>query len=56
MIKGILGIIYLVLVVIGILDCIKKDWSGGKKVIWILLILFVPYVGTIAYFLIGKKS
>ena len=53
--KGILGIIYVVLVIIGLLDCIKSNKDKGKKILWVLLIIFIPYAGVIAYYLVGRK-
>lgn len=53
--KGLLGIVILVLDVIAILDCIKSSKSGGQKALWIILILVLPIVGLILYYVIGKK-
>jgi len=52
-----LVIINLIFVVIALVDLSKKKkvlW--GSKVIWVILILFVQFVGWILYFLIGKKE
>ena len=54
--KGILGLIILVLDIIAILDCVKSDKSTGQKALWIIIILVLPAVGLIAYYLIGKKK
>jgi len=54
--KGILGIIILVLDILAILDCVKSDKSGGQKALWIILILVLPIVGLVLYYLIGKKK
>lgn len=50
------GLIVLVLDVIAILDCIKSSLVSAKKAIWIILIIILPVVGMILYFLIGKKK
>ncbi|MBI1367727.1 MAG: hypothetical protein GC162_03645 [Planctomycetes bacterium] len=52
---GILGIVYLILVIIALIDIIKGSMDSTKKLIWVLVTIFVPYVGAILYFLIGKK-
>ena len=54
--KGILGLIILVLDILAIVDCIKSSKSGGQKALWIILILVLPLVGLVLYYLIGKKK
>lgn len=51
-----LGLVVLVLDVLAIVDCIKTIKDTGKKVLWIVLILILPVVGLILYYLVGKKK
>lgn len=51
-----LGLIVLILDIIAIVDCLKSNASTGKKLLWILLIVILPIVGMILYFLLGKKK
>jgi len=53
---GILGLIVLVLDIIAIVDALKSSMDTGKKALWIILILVLPFVGMVLYFLIGKKQ
>jgi len=53
---GILGLIVLVLDIIAIVDALKSSMDTGKKALWIILILILPVVGMVLYFLIGKKQ
>lgn len=53
---GIFGIIVLVLDIVAILDIVKSAKSTGQKVLWAVIVLVLPLVGMIAYFLIGKKK
>ena len=53
---GILGLIVLVLDIIAIVDVLKSSMDTGKKALWIVLILILPVVGMVLYFLIGKKT
>lgn len=55
-IGGIVGLLVLVLDIIAILDAVQSSMDTGKKALWILLILILPVVGMILYFLIGKKQ
>ena len=53
---AILGLVVLVLDIIAIIDVLKSLMATGKKVLWIILILVLPLVGMVLYFLIGKKQ
>jgi len=54
--KGLLGLVHLVLVVAAIIDLVKSSVSNNKKILWALITIFVPLVGPILYFVIGKKK
>ena len=54
--KGLIGLIILVLDILAIVDCVKSDKSGGQKALWIILILVLPIIGLILYYVIGKKK
>ncbi len=56
MVYNILGLILLILAIIAIIDVLKSGMDTVKKVIWILVILFLPLIGVILWFLIGKKG
>ncbi len=49
-------IIPLLLWIIALVDCLKSEFSGNDKVIWVIVILFFPVVGPILYFIIGRKQ
>ena len=53
---GILWLIVLVLDIIAIVDTLKSSMDAGKKALWIILILILPVIGMVLYFLIGKKK
>ena len=53
---GILGLLILVLDIIAIVDVIKSSMDTGKKALWIILVLILPVIGMVLYFLIGKKT
>ena len=53
---GLLGLVILVLDIIAIVDAVKSSMDTGKKVLWIILILVLPVVGLILYFVLGKKK
>lgn len=52
-----LVVINLIFVIIALIDLAKRQkvlWDN--KIIWILLIIFVQYLGWISYFLFGRKD
>ena len=53
--KGLLSIVILVLDIIAIIDVLKSSKDTGKKILWILLIVLLPVVGLILYYLVGRK-
>ncbi len=53
---GLLGIVVLILDIIAIVDAVKSAMPGAKKALWIILILVIPVLGMILYFLVGKKK
>jgi hypothetical protein len=49
------GIIVFILDVVAIISVLAGPASTGRKVLWILAIVFFPVIGVILYFLIGKR-
>lgn len=52
------NLIYLAILVIDvvvILDIFKQSWDIVKKVVWTLIVLILPVVGPIVYWLIARK-
>ena len=56
MIEGILGILHLIVVIWAVLSIIKSGASTGGKLLWSLLVLLLPLVGLIIWFLAGPKG
>ena len=53
--KGLFGIIILILDIIAIIDVLKSSMDTGKKILWIVLIVLLPIIGLILYYLVGRK-
>lgn len=51
-----LVIIQLGLVVIALWDLIKRQETRGPKWIWVLVILFVNFIGPIVYLVVGRQD
>jgi hypothetical protein len=55
----------IVLVVLGLLaipsilafiDIMRSNFEGGKKIFWLLFVIFFSFIGAIVYFIIGRKQ
>lgn len=54
--SGFGGLLILALDIWAIISVIGSNASTGKKVIWTLLILFLPIIGFILWLLMGPRS
>ena len=53
---ALIGVVVLVLDIIAIVDALKSSMATGKKALWVILVLVLPLIGMVLYFLIGKKK
>lgn len=62
---GILGPIELFLIIplfvfllplIALVDILKSKFEANNKIIWVIVVIFFPAIGTILYFLIGRNQ
>ncbi len=52
---GPLGLIHLVLMVYAIVKIVQSRAGTGRKVIWIVVILLLPVLGLILWFIFGPS-
>jgi len=50
---SLLGLIILVLDIIAIVSILKSSADSGTKILWTLLVIFLPVIGMVLYFLMG---
>jgi hypothetical protein len=50
-----ISLLILVLDVVVIIDIIKSNKDSEKKILWIIAVVFLPVLGPILYYVIGKK-
>lgn len=53
---GLLGLIWLIIVIWAILKVAKSGAGTLAKVLWILILLFFPVIGFIIWFFLGPKG
>ena len=57
MFGGLLGILYFIFWLWMLIDCLKNPRiQGTDKLIWVLVIIFLPVIGPLLYFFIAKES
>lgn len=55
-VRGFFGILVLIADVYAILQIAQSSASTGKKALWIVLVLLLPLLGFILWYLMGPKS
>lgn len=58
-----LGLLFLILVgllvcflwLIALVDILRSEFRGNDKVVWVLVVIFFPFLGSILYFLVGRS-
>jgi len=53
---GIVGLIILALDIWGIINVLGSGATTGMKLVWVLLIVILPVVGLIIWFVAGPRS
>ena len=41
---------------IALIDIIRNDFDGNNKLLWVLIVLFLPFIGSVIYFIIGRSQ
>ena len=49
-------IIQLALMITALVDLARRAHTRGPKWVWVLVILFVNYIGPIIYFVVGRQE
>lgn len=52
----ILAIVLFIMVIWAVVDIFSKPYPLPKKLVWLLVIFFIPYIGAILYFVMGRKD
>lgn len=53
---GILGLIWLIIIIWAIVKVAQSGAGPVAKLLWILILLFLPFIGLIAWLLLGPKG
>ena len=53
---GLLGILVLIADIYAILKIVKSSVSDGKKALWITIVIVLPILGVITWYLMGPNG
>lgn len=48
--------IQLILMIVALVDWSKQENTNGPRWLWLIIIIFVNFIGPIAYFIFGRKE
>lgn len=51
-----LGLIILIIDVLAVIDIVKSNKDTEKKILWIIAVVFLPILGPVLYYFIGKSK
>lgn len=45
-----------ILFIVALVDILRSEFQGYNKFIWVMVVIFLPIIGAILYFVIGKNQ
>lgn len=52
----VIALLTVVIFVTALVSIVKNEFKNNDKLIWLLVVLFLPFLGSILYFIIGRKT
>ena len=46
----------ILLPLLALISVLMNDFQGNDKIMWVLIIIFLPFLGSVLYFLIGRNK
>ena len=41
---------------LALISVLMNDFQGNEKIVWVLIVIFLPFLGSLLYFLIGRDK
>ena len=41
---------------LALISVLMNDFQGNEKIMWVVIIIFLPFLGSLLYFLIGRDK
>ncbi|SDM18134.1 Phospholipase_D-nuclease N-terminal [Daejeonella rubra] len=54
--RFLMGILWFILIVYTLLDLLKSNLPTNTKLLWLIVILIAPILGSIIYFVVGRNK
>ncbi len=51
----IFSIVIVILPLIALIDLLRNHFANNDKLVWTIIVIFLPLIGTMLYFTIGRK-
>ena len=48
--------VFVLLPLIALIDILRNEFTGSNKLIWLVVILLLPFLGPLLYFAIGRNQ
>ncbi|MDD2501228.1 MAG: PLDc N-terminal domain-containing protein [Geobacter sp.] len=48
------ALVPLAIIIWALVDILKSEFTGNNKIVWLLLVIFIPLLGVILYWFIGR--
>ncbi len=42
--------------VIALIDIVRSEFTESNKIVWVLVVIFLPVIGAVLYFLMGRQQ
>ena len=52
---GIIFLLAIIFIVVAVLDLVKRPMAIVEKLIWAAIIFFVPFIGSVVYWIFGRR-
>ncbi len=46
----------ILLPILALISVLMNDFRGNDKIMWVLIIIFLPFLGSLLYFLMGRDK
>lgn len=56
LLRFLIGIIWFILIVVTLMDLLKSRIPTNTKLLWLIVILLAPVLGSIIYLLVGRNN
>ncbi len=48
--------VFIIPILIALIDILKSEFEGNNKIVWLLVVIFLNFLGALLYYFIGRKQ